>query len=141
MATNRFACDPQLTGNLNAEYEALQNDLEQAKLLAVDYQNQLSDKSNAYAALKLALEKTTSDLQKLQLHIVALREERHRLANEVMKVVSLEAKLAAVTEELKRERANKREFIQVEMEEPASLIVIPTPTDPARAPKPFQPRG
>ena len=30
---SRFTCDPTLTGNLTAEYEALQNDLEQAKLL------------------------------------------------------------------------------------------------------------
>jgi len=104
MPTNRFGLDPSLTGSLTAEYEALQNDLEQAKLLASDYQSQLSDKSNDVAGLKLTLEKTVADLEKLQAHIVALREERHRLANEVMKVVSLEAKLAAANEELRKLR-------------------------------------
>ena len=144
MTMSRFTCDPKLTGNLTAEYEALQNDLQQAKSLAMDYQNQLSDKSNEFAALKLALEKTTADLEKLQSHIVALREERHRLANEVMRVVSLEAKVASLTGELKRLRgqaqAGKRDFIQVEDEEPASLIVIPTPADPHPFNKPSQGR-
>lgn len=153
---SRFTCDPNLTGNLTAEYEALQNDLEQAKQLAMDYQNQLCDKSNDVAALKLTLEKTAADLAKLQEHIVALRHERHKLANEVMRVVSLEAKLAAseskvasLTEENKRlrerdpaPRAAKpmREFIELGTDEPASLVVIPTPAE-ARAPKPYQPRA
>jgi len=44
MAINRFNCDPELTGNLTADYVALRNDLEQAKSLAMDYQNQLCDK-------------------------------------------------------------------------------------------------
>ena len=154
---SRFSCDPNLTGNLTAEYEALQNDLEQAKSLARDYQNQLCDKSNDVAALKLTLEKTAADLEKLQQHIVALRHERHKLANEVMRVVSLEAKLAAseariagLTEELRRERAGAgsarpaakpvREFIELGTEEPTSLIVIPTPSE-SRGSKPYQPRA
>lgn len=158
---SRFSCDPNLTGNLTAEYEALQNDLEQAKSLARDYQNQLCDKSNDVAALKLTLEKTAADLEKLQQHIVALRHERHKLANEVMRVVSLEAKLAAseariagLTEELRRERAGSgsnagaarpaarpvREFIELGTEEPTSLIVIPTPSE-SRGSKPYQPRA
>src|ERR1700733_6472670 len=102
---SRFTCDPQLTGNLTAEYEALQNDLEQAKLLAADYQSQLSDKTNDFATLKLTLEKTIGDLEKLQSHIVALREERHKLANEVMRTVLLESKVAALTQEVNRLRA------------------------------------
>ena len=130
MATNRFNCDPTLSGNLTAEYTALQNDLEQARCLAMDYQNQLCDKSNDLATLKLTLEKTASDLEKLQAHILALREERHRLANEVMRVVSLEAKVAALTDELKRLRGSQREFIQVELEEPKSMVVIPAVIEP-----------
>ena len=141
MATNRFQCDPSLSGNLVADYTALQNDLEQARCLAVDYQNQLSDKSNDLAVLKLTLEKTVRDLEKLNAHILALREERHRLANEVMRVVSLEAKVAALTEEVKRlrgtpreiPRESTREFIQIEREVPESIELIPTPAEPRHA--------
>lgn len=148
MGTSRFACDPRLTGNLTAEYEALQNDLEQAKLLAADYQSQLSDKTNDYAALKATLEKTTAHLETLQSHIVALREERHRLANEVMKVVSLEAKVASLTDQLNREReelrrerekpkresGSRREYIDVGFDDAKSMEIIPTPI----VPKPFR---
>ncbi len=154
---SRFTCDPTLTGNLTAEYEALQNDLEQAKLLAADYQNQLSNKTNDYAALKRTLEKTFGDLEKLQSHIIALREERHKLANEVMKVVSLEAKLAAaeakiasLTDELergahkgkrgaaaRREEPARREQIEVSFADDKLMEIIPTPADP----KPFKGRG
>ncbi|HWB58450.1 MAG TPA: hypothetical protein VG733_03120 [Chthoniobacteraceae bacterium] len=158
---SRFRLDPQLTGNLNAEYEALQNDLEQAKALAQDYQNQLSDKSNDLATLKLTLEHTAAHLAKLQENIVALRTERHNLANEVMKVVSLEAKLAnaqakidSLTEDLKRERderkrdremlvgpvtgtgrnTSRRESIEMPFDEIAGVEILPTPVDP----KPFR---
>lgn len=124
MPANRFGLDPSLTGNLNAEYEALQNDLEQAKLLAADYQNQLSDKSNDVAALKSTLEKTAADLERLQANIVALREERHRLANEVMKVVSLEAKLAAANTELDRLRADAGRVASLEANLAAAKVEL-----------------
>ena len=144
MAINRFNCDPTLSGNLTADYTALRNDLEQAKSLAKDYQNQLCDKSNDIALLKSTLEKTAGNLEKLQAHIVALREERHRLANEVMRVVLLEGKVASLTDELNRLResqreakasqresnASQREFIDVGFEDPKSLVIVPTPTEP-----------
>lgn len=159
MGSTRFKCDPELTGNLTAEYEALQNDLEQARALAADYQHQLSDKSNDNASLKIALEKTLEDLTKLQTHIIALRQERHNLANEVMRVVLLESKVSTLTEENKKLRealetaaaaANapretrsarepRREFIELGTEEPENLTVIPTTADP-RAPGPYKPR-
>ena len=101
---NMIDCDPLLTGKLTAEYKALQNDLLQARNLATDYQSKLNDKSNDFAALKLTLDRTLADLEKLQGYILALREERHRLANEVMRNVALEAKVNMLTEELKRER-------------------------------------
>ena len=131
MPLNRFNRDPKLSSKLTADYAALQNDLLQAKLLAADYQHQLCDKSNDFAVLKLALEKTTGDLEKLQAHIVALREERHKLANEVMRGVSLEVKLAAATKELKRLRAeSRRDFIDVGFEEAKTFVVIPTEIEP-----------
>jgi septal ring factor EnvC (AmiA/AmiB activator) len=125
MDNNPITCDPNLSGNLTSEYAALQNDLEQARCLAADYQNQLSDKTNDFAALKLTLEKTVSDLEKLQVHILALRQERHRLSNEAMRAVALEIKVAELTKELNRLRQNPREFIKVDLEEPDSVVIIP----------------
>jgi len=91
--------DPHLTEALSADYTALQNDLEQARDLAVDYQRQLSDKTNDLAMLKRVLERSTTDLKNLQANILALRQERHRLANQAMHAVAFECRLnIAVTE-------------------------------------------
>jgi len=142
-----------LSGRLAADYAALQNDLQQARCLAGDYQKQLSDKSNDLAALKLSLEKASHDLQNLQANIVALREERHRLANEAMRAVALEHKLAAMTDErkrltdeamravalerqvaamtdeLKRLRERPREFIDLPLDS-KSFVITPAITEP-----------
>lgn len=69
---------------LRADYEALQNDLEQAQLLAGDFQSQLAGKSNEVASMKHLLERASNDLRKLQEDVQALRAERHQLANELM---------------------------------------------------------
>jgi chromosome segregation ATPase len=125
MSNNHRDTDPKLSGNLAADYVALQNDLQQARLLATDYQNQLCDKTNEFAGLKFVLEKTSADLERLQEHILALREERHSLANKAMRAVALEAKVAALTDELKRLRQRPIESIQVEFEDSDSVVVIP----------------
>jgi len=124
------ATDPNLTGRLTAEYAALQNDLEQARLLAGDYQKQLCDKSNDLAALKLLLEKASRDLERFQAEVVALREERHRLANAAMRAVALEYKLNAMTEEMHRLRAAPREVIHLALEGSESVVVTPTTPEP-----------
>lgn len=76
--------DPNLTAHLRAHTEALRNDLEQAHELAAEFQRQLAGKTNEFAQMKQILEKTQRDLEGLQAGIIALREERHRLANDVM---------------------------------------------------------
>lgn len=96
--------NPDLSGSLAADHEALQNDLLQAQDLAADFQRQLAGKSNEYAQLKQILEKTQKDLEHLQGGIVELRAERHRLANEAMRATAFEAKLAKVTAERDRLR-------------------------------------
>jgi len=121
---------PNLSSRLSADYAALQNDLQQARFLAGDYQKQLCDKSNDLAALKLLLEKAFGDLEHLQANIVALREERHRLANAAMRSVALEHKLAAMTEEVKSLRATPREVIQLAFEGSESVVVTPAITEP-----------
>ena len=85
--------NPSLTANLRGDYAALQNDFEQASVLAADFQRQLAGKSNEVAHLKQVFEKTARDLAHLQEGITALREERHRLANEAMRAIALDHRL------------------------------------------------
>lgn len=145
--------NPQLSANLRGDYEALQNDLEQANQLAVDFQSQLAGKSNEVAHLKQVFEKTARDLANLQQGITALREERHRLANEAMRAVALEHRLGRVEAENARlqtelEKAGRREHereskisqLTAEVEklrkEPAATRVILPPGAAARGEAP-----
>lgn len=82
-----------------ADLEALRNDVESAQELAAAYQRQLAGKSNELADLKQIFERTQNDLLALQNSIKELREERHRLANEAMRAIAFEKKLADVTDE------------------------------------------
>ena len=94
--------NPSLSSSLRADYEALQNDVEQAQELAAEFQRQLAGKSNEVAEFKQIFEKTQKDLARLQASITELREERHRLANEAMRAMALERRLAEVTAERDR---------------------------------------
>lgn len=87
------AANSALGATLTAEYEAVRNDLVQAQELAAAYQRQLAEKSNDLADLKSLLERTQRDLQLLQDTIHELRTERHRLANEALRVTALEVEL------------------------------------------------
>src|SRR4051812_1147730 len=103
-AAPKPAVNPNLSANLSADYEALQNDMQQAKELAADFQRQLAGKSNEFAQLKQLFDKATTDLNHLQEGIVELRAERHRLANESMRATAFQLKLAQVTGERDRLR-------------------------------------
>ena len=94
--------NPGLGATLRAEYEALQNDVEQANELAAEFQRQLAGKSNEVAEFRQLFEKTQKDLTRLQASITELREERHRLANEAMRAAAFERKLAQMTGERDR---------------------------------------
>ena len=94
--------DPKLTSQLRADCEALRNDLEQAQELANDFQSQLSGKSNEAAHFKHLLEKTQSHLEKLQADITRLRQERHGLANDVMRLQAIEMQKTELTTERNR---------------------------------------
>lgn len=102
--------DPTLSAVLRAEYEALQNDLRQAKEMAADFQRQLAWKTNDFAQLKQIFVKTQGDLARLQAAIVALREERHRLAADAMRAAALDRKLATVIAERNELRAQIESF-------------------------------
>ncbi len=92
-STNLSVTKPQLSAAIRADYMALQNDLEQARELAADFQRQLSGQTNERALLKQLLAKTQKDLAKLETSIADLREERHRLANHAFEAIALREKL------------------------------------------------
>lgn len=93
-----------------ADYEALRNDLEQAQAIASDFQRQAAGKSNELAEMRILLERTTSDLTKLQASIAQLRQERHDLANRVMAAAALELKLKRSEAECERLRKEADAF-------------------------------
>lgn len=82
-----------------ADLEALRNDVESARELALEYQCQLAGKSNEFAQLKQIFEKTQVDLTHLRKAIAELRDERHRLANEAMRATAFERRAQRLTEE------------------------------------------
>jgi predicted nucleic acid-binding Zn-ribbon protein len=92
-STDSYVANPNLSAALKADYLALQNDLQQARELAADFQRQLSGQTTEHALLKQILAKTQNDLAKLQTSIVDLREERHRLANHAFEAIALREKL------------------------------------------------
>ena len=91
--------DPNLSRSLSADYEALRNDLEQANEFAGDLQKELAGSKNDVAHFKQVFEKTQKDLAQLQDGIVALRKERHKLANEAMRATALDLKLKTLGRE------------------------------------------
>lgn len=98
----RPAAKTALGASLCADYEALRNDLDQAKDLAADFQRQLAGKSNELAHFKSLLQRTQEDFNRLEGHIEELRRERHRLANEAMRATALDAKVHRREEEIER---------------------------------------
>lgn len=143
---NAFGIDPNITKSICADYEALSNDLEQAHALAADFQQELRGKSNEVAHLKQVLQKSDADLIKLQQSIADLREERHRLANEVMAALAACEKLKQVTDErdrlvieLERSQARCRELEATQKTASAPTSVsqaAPPPPPPAPPPEP-----
>ena len=94
-----------LGASLNADYEALRNDMEQATGLAAELQRRLSEKSNEFALFKQLFEKAKTDLAAMNTHVLQLRQERHRLANEAMRATAFEIKLSRATAERDQLRA------------------------------------
>ena len=91
--------NPNISRSLGADYEALKNDLEQANEFAGELQNEVAANKNEVAHFRQLFAKTRDDLDRLQESIVALRTERHSLANEVMRARGAEHKLKVVSGE------------------------------------------
>ena len=113
--------NPRLTANLRGDYAALQNDFEQARMLAADFKGQLAGKTNEMAHLKQIFEKTALDMAHLQEGITALREERHRLANEAMRAVALEHRLKRAEAETARLLAEAEKAVRREHERESQI--------------------
>ena len=91
--------NPKISRSLGADYEALKNDLDQAIEFTTDLQREVAVSKNDAAHFKQLFTKTQTDLARLQESIGALRQERHGLANDVMRGRGAEHMLKAVTEE------------------------------------------
>lgn len=112
------AVDPNITRNLTADYEALKNDLEQATIWAGELKSELAANKNDAAHFKQLFEKTSRDLEHMQQSIVALRKERHCLANEAMKASCLQMKLDVIT----KERDTLAMLLAKEQEKDAQIV-------------------
>jgi len=97
--------NPQLTTRLKADYEAIRNDLDQAQALAQDFQAQLAGKTNEVAHFKTLLEKSKTDLERLEGNVGELRQERHRLAGMAMRSMAFEEEAKRACLERDRLRA------------------------------------
>jgi chromosome segregation ATPase len=101
-ATTNAQVNPSLSASLRENYEAVQEDLRQANELAANLENQLAGKSKEALHLKFLFEQTKAHLGHMQDGIVAMRMERHKLANEAMRAMGLDLMLARVTAERDR---------------------------------------
>ena len=91
-----------LSAALRENHDALQEDLRQANELTADLGAQLAGKSKETLHLKFLFDQTKAHLGHLQDAIVAMRMERHKLANEAMRAKGLGIMLARVTAERDR---------------------------------------
>ena len=94
--------NPDLSTVLRENYDAVQEDLRQANELAASLGAELAGKSKETMHLKFLFEQTKAHLGHMQDGIVAMRAERHRLANEAMRAKGLDIMLALVTAERDR---------------------------------------
>lgn len=93
---------PSLTASLRKDYEALQEDLRQAHETTANLETQLAGKSKELLHLKFLFEQTKAHLAHMQDGIVAMRMERHKLANEAMRAMGLDIMVARLTAERDR---------------------------------------
>jgi predicted RNase H-like nuclease (RuvC/YqgF family) len=82
--------------------DAVQEDLRQANELAAKLAAQLAGKSKELLHLKFLLEQMKSNFGHLQDSVVAMRAERHTLANECMRAQALDVVVARLTAERDR---------------------------------------
>jgi hypothetical protein len=100
--TEKAAINPSLSAELQESHDALRNEMMSAKAVASDLESALAGKSKEMLHLKFLLEQSKAHLTHLQDGILAMRKERHKLANEAMRAKGLDIKLAVMTTENNR---------------------------------------
>lgn len=96
---------PNLGDALREDGDAVQDDLRQAKELTTHLEGQLAGKSKELLHLKFLLEQTKAHFGHMQDSVVAMRAERHKIANEAMRAQGLDIILARMTAERDRLKA------------------------------------
>jgi septal ring factor EnvC (AmiA/AmiB activator) len=91
--------DRNLSVVLQDDHDAVAEDLRQAKELAATLESQLAGKSKELMHLKFLLEQSKTHLGHMQDGIVAMRKERHKLANTVLRSPVMDLMLARATAE------------------------------------------
>jgi len=95
--------DPSHT--LLGDYEALHAAVPQGDALTMDFRQHGAGRSDELAVLQQVFANAQHDLVQLHRNIAELRQERHQLANQAMRAMALDRKLAEVTAERDRLRA------------------------------------
>ena len=85
--------------------DAVQQELREAHQLATSLDAELAGKSKEVLHLKFVLDRTKAHFGHLQDSVAALRQERHKLANDAMKVQGLEMMVGRITGERDRLKA------------------------------------
>ena len=94
--------NPSLGASVAQDYEAVQSDLQHANELAAKLESQLAGKSKEALHLRFLFEQTKTHLAHMQDGIIAMRNERHKLANEAMRAMGLDIMLKRVIAERDR---------------------------------------
>ena len=87
---------------VSRDYEAVQSDLLHANELAAKLESQLAGKSKEALHLRFLFDQTKTHLAHMQDGILAMRKERHKLANDAMRATGLDFMLKRVTAERDR---------------------------------------
>jgi chromosome segregation ATPase len=97
---------------VRADYETVQADLRRANELAAGLKGKLAGKSKEVTHLKFLVEQTRSNLAHLQDGIMAMRKERHDLANAAMRAVALDSQVRQLMVERDRLRLELEGVLQ-----------------------------
>ena len=97
-----FPMNQSLGATVSQDYEAVAADLQNANELAAKLESQLAGKSKEVLHLRFLFDQTKTHLAHMQDGILAMRKERHKLANEAMRATGLDFMLKRVTAERDR---------------------------------------
>ena len=98
-AAEPLPINPNLGASLGENYEILQDDLRQVNEVAAGLNEELAGKSKQLRHLSFLIEQAKAHLGHMRDGIIAMRKERHKLANSVQGAPVMEKMLSRVTAE------------------------------------------